>query len=170
MHSRALRLGPHKWKPPVEREALITVRGLLQRERNHRGPMRERRLPKWQSALLGTQKLHRKTQPISGGAAEGGSEAWNAPVARLESPGEKEGSRGPDLGGRSSGPGRGPPRRASLGTQKTCHSSFKSPIQSPSGRGSGPGANREEALQCEIAELRRKDSDLDNEMQQLMAE
>ncbi|XP_069093074.1 DNA repair protein SWI5 homolog [Pleurodeles waltl] len=60
--------------------------------------------------------------------------------------------------------------RASLGTQKTCHSSFKSPIQSPSGRGSGPGANREEALQCEIAELRRKDSDLDNEMQQLMAE
>ncbi|XP_078502699.1 DNA repair protein SWI5 homolog [Lissotriton helveticus] len=41
-------------------------------------------------------------------------------------------------------------------------------MQSP--RGSSPGAGREEALRIEVAELRRKDSDLDIEVQQLMAE
>ncbi|KAJ1105903.1 hypothetical protein NDU88_003306 [Pleurodeles waltl] len=46
MHRRALRLGPHEWKAPVERNALIRCKGANLKGKNHREPMREQKLLK----------------------------------------------------------------------------------------------------------------------------
>ncbi|KAJ1161323.1 hypothetical protein NDU88_001810 [Pleurodeles waltl] len=46
MHRRALQLGPHKWKAPVERNVLIGCKGGQPEGNNHWEPMRERKVLK----------------------------------------------------------------------------------------------------------------------------
>ncbi|KAJ1121723.1 hypothetical protein NDU88_000242 [Pleurodeles waltl] len=66
MHSRALRIWPHKGKAPIKLDALTIIAGSKASKEMHRGKaMQEWRLPKWESA---PPSVKRK---LSGGSPEG---------------------------------------------------------------------------------------------------
>ncbi|KAK2535444.1 Swi5, partial [Columba guinea] len=65
-------------------------------------------------------------------------------------------------------PPRPLPRRASGGGRRSGAAGFKSPVPSP--RSCQPNGANEEALRCEIEELKQKDLALDQEITQLLSE
>ncbi|XP_057894493.1 DNA repair protein SWI5 homolog [Melospiza georgiana] len=64
-------------------------------------------------------------------------------------------------------PPRALPRRVSVGGRRSGGAAFRVPIPSPK---SQPNGASEEALQCEIKELKQKDLALDQEIAQLLSE
>nr|XP_054502659.1 DNA repair protein SWI5 homolog [Agelaius phoeniceus] len=99
------------------------------------------------------------------------SPVWREPRAPLSTEPSALAERAPPGAGRSTPrhpPPRALPRRVSAGGRRSGGAAFRAPIPSP--KPLQPNGASEEALRCEIKELKQKDLALDQEIAQLLSE
>ncbi|XP_036250108.1 DNA repair protein SWI5 homolog [Molothrus ater] len=99
------------------------------------------------------------------------SPVWREPRAPLSAEPSALAERAPPGAGRSPPrppPPRALPRRVSAGGRRSGGAAFRAPIPSP--KPLQPNGASEEALRCEIKELKQKDLALDQEIAQLLSE